>query len=242
MFKPKSKKDRDNASNEDFTDDLMRWVIANEIEHVTFISFPFSSAICSKEESLLDIDVKYTGEKGIKRKGKLVLTKEYLLKNETDGSSFPSGGLRGTHSARAYTVRDPLSEIFIRKKTKLMYVPSLLVTHQGEALDDKTIFRKTERVMKSTASKLLQRLGKNPKEILLNLGLEQEFFVIPKSAYLQRPDLLFTGRTLVGKVGAKHQQFSDHYFGQLPPAIHKILCEVEEELLQIGIPFKTKHN
>jgi glutamine synthetase len=107
-----------------------------------------------------------------------------------------------------------------------MYIPSLLVTHNGEALDDKTIFRKTERIMKATATRLLQRLGKNPQDILLNLGLEQEFFVVPKAAYLQRPDLLFTGRTLVGKVGAKHQQFSDHYFGKFPCNIEEIFCEV----------------
>ena len=123
-----------------------------------------------------------------------------------------------------------------------MYIPSLLVTHNGEALDDKTIFRKTERIMKATATRLLQRLGKNPQDILLNLGLEQEFFVVPKTAYLQRPDLLFTGRTLVGKVGAKHQQFSDHYYGKMPVEIESILNEIEIELLEIGIPFKTKHN
>mgnify|MGYP003503873138 FL=1 len=123
-----------------------------------------------------------------------------------------------------------------------MYIPSLLVTHNGEALDDKTIFRKTERIMKATATRLLQRLGKNPQDILLNLGLEQEFFLVPKAAYLQRPDLLFTGRTLVGKVGAKHQQFSDHYYGKMPVEIESILNEIEIELLEIGIPFKTKHN
>lgn len=111
--------------------------------------------------------------KGVKTKGQLVLNKEYLLKNETDGSSFPTGGLRSTHEARAYTIRDPLSQIFIRKRNKLMYIPSLLVTHDGDALDDKTLFRKAEAVMKTNAARLLQKLGKSPKQILLNLGLEQ---------------------------------------------------------------------
>jgi glutamine synthetase type III len=85
--------------------------------------------------------------------------------------------------------------------------------------------------MKTTATRLLQKLGKNPKEILLNLGLEQEFFAIPKAAYLQRPDLQFCGRALVGQVGAKHQQFADHYFGKIPHQIEKILNELEQELL-----------
>ena len=93
----------------------------------------------------------------------LKLDRSVLQKSETDGSSFPSGGLRNTHQARAYTIRDPLSEIFIRRKKKLMYFPSLLVTHNGEALDDKTLFRKTEAVMKTTATRLLQKLGKKPK-------------------------------------------------------------------------------
>jgi len=102
-----------------------------------------------------------------------LLNREYLQKGETDGSSFPSGGLRQTHRARAYMVRDPLSEIFIRKKNKIMYIPSLLVTHHGIALDDKTIFRKSEALMKSSALSLLKSLGKNAKEIFLALGLEQ---------------------------------------------------------------------
>ena len=93
----------------------------------------------------------------------LKLDHDILIKSETDGSSFPSGGLRTTHQARAYTIRDPQSEIFIRRKKKLMYFPSLLVTHNGEALDDKTLFRKTEAVMKATATRLLQKLGKKPK-------------------------------------------------------------------------------
>lgn len=93
------------------------------------------------------------------------------------------------------------------------------MTHNGDALDDKTLFRKAEAIMKTNATRLLQKLGKNPKQILLNLGLEQEFFVIPKTAFNQRPDLRFCGRALVGQVGAKHQQFADHYFGKLPQQV-----------------------
>jgi glutamine synthetase len=127
--------------------------------------------MCEKQESL--IDLKYFYLNGVRAESRLLLDSGYLAKGETDGSSFPSGGLRYTHRARAYMVRDPLSEIFIRKKNKIMYIPSLLVTHHGLALDDKTIFRKSEAVMKSSALSLLRALGKNPKDIFLALGLEQ---------------------------------------------------------------------
>jgi glutamine synthetase len=125
--------------------------------------------MCEKQESL--IDLKYFYLKGIRAETRLLLNKEYLAKGETDGSSFPSGGLRFTHRARAYMIRDPFSDIFIRRKNKIMYIPSLLVTHHGMALDDKTIFRKTESVMKTAALNLLKSLGKNAKEIFLALGL-----------------------------------------------------------------------
>jgi glutamine synthetase len=118
----------------------------------------------------------------------------------------------------------------------------LLVTHQGYALDDKTLFRECERVLKTKTSALLQTLGVPNKGIVLSLGLEQEFFVIPKDAYMKRLDIRQLGRALVGSPPPKNQQFSDHYYGKLPAKIEEVLCEVEQELLQIGIPFKTKHN
>ena len=125
--------------------------------------------MCEKQESL--IDLKYFYLNGVRPEARLLLNSGYVQKGETDGSSFPSGGLRTTHRARAYMIRDPLSEIFIRKKNKVMYIPSLLVTHHGQALDDKTIFRKSEAVMKSSALSLLKALGVNAKEIFLALGL-----------------------------------------------------------------------
>ena len=184
---------------------------------MTFICFPYNNSTCEKQDSLIDLKHYYDrGEKGMKTEPRLALSNKLLQKTEADGSSFPSGGLRETHAARAYTIRDPLSEIFIRKSNKLMYVPSLLVAHNGQALDDKGIFRKAEKVMKKSCDTLLTKLGKRPMNILLNLGLEQEFFVIPKKAFDNRPDLKSCGRALVGSIGAKSQQFSDHYYGKIP--------------------------
>jgi glutamine synthetase len=234
---------RGDKTEYDFSEDLLKWAMMAGVEHMTFVCYPYNNASCEKQDSLIDIKYSYDKvDKVVKGESRILLSNELLLKTEADGSSFPSGGLRATHTARAYTVRDPHSEIFIRFKNKLMYVPSLLVSHYGEALDDKGIFRKAEKVMKDTAFALLEKLGKKPKEIVLNLGLEQEFFVVPRRAYYSRPDLMFCGRALLGSVGAKNQQFSDHYYAKLPAEIEKIFWEVEKEFLEVGIALKTKHN
>lgn len=117
-----------------------------------------------------------------------------------------------------------------------------MVTHHGEALDDKTVFRRAEAALRRNALELLEQCGVKAKDIFLALGLEQEFFVVPTKAYLKRNDLRYAGRTMLGQVGAKHQQFSDHYYAKIPYEIEEILREVENEMLEIGIPLKTKHN
>jgi glutamine synthetase len=106
-----------------------------------------------------------------------------LIKGEGDGSSFSNGGLRSTHIARAYTIWDPLSQLYIRKAKKLLYIPSLLISHHGYALDDKTLFRQSEKILKRNTIELLGKLGVNTKSAVILLGLEQEFFAIPKNAF-----------------------------------------------------------
>lgn len=108
---------------------LVQWALENEVDHYSFLSFPYNSAACQKQESL--IDLKYIYEHGFVGKPRIHLSPDLLLKGEADGSSFPSGGLRQTHRARAYNVWDRSSEIFIRRKNKVMYIPSLLLTHSG---------------------------------------------------------------------------------------------------------------
>ena len=173
--------------------------------------------------------------------GKASFTFQQLGKGEGDGSSFPSGGLRVTHKARAYTIWDTKSEVYIRNKSKVLYIPSMLVTHNGEALDDKTLFRKSEKILQKKTIDLLKKLNVNTSAAVMALGLEQEFFVILKSAAEKRIDIKSTGRAMIGKMPAKHQQFSDHYYGKLPGKIQKVLREVEAELLEIGVPCKTRH-
>jgi glutamine synthetase len=129
---------------------IVHWAREHEVDHYSFLSFPRNSAACEKQESL--IDLKYMFDHGLVGQPRLHLPTDLLLKGEADGSSFPSGGLRTTHRARAYNVWDRANEIFIRRKNKVMYIPSLLITHNGEALDDMTIYRKSEAVMKQAAS------------------------------------------------------------------------------------------
>lgn len=219
VYQPK-RPGRGERMEHDFSDDLLKWALGYGVEHCTFACFPWNNTICEKQDSLIDLKYYYDRADRIVKGGpRLLLSNKLLLKTEADGSSFPSGGLRVTHAARAYTVRDPLSDIFIRNNNKLMYIPSLLVSHYGDALDDKGIFRKSEFVLKKTATALLEKLGKKPRDILLNLGLEQEFFIVPKHDFENRPDLRFCGRTLLGVVGAKNQQFSDHYYAKMPNEI-----------------------
>ena len=196
---------------------IVEWAVGQDVDHYSFLSFPYNSTACEKQESFLDL--KYIYDNGLEGKPRTQLHPELLLKGEADGSSFPSGGLRQTHRARAYNLWDRASEIFIRRKNKVVYIPSMLVTHSGDALDDMTIFRKSEAVMKAAASKMLNALGVEHKDVFLALGLEQEFFVVPKSAQLKREDLRMTGRCLFGRVPAKNQQFSDHYYAKIP---HKV--------------------
>lgn len=108
---------------------LVQWALEHEVDHYSFLSFPHNSAACEKQESF--IDLKYIYENGLIGKPKLHISPELLVKGEADGSSFPSGGLRQTHRARAYNLWDRSSEIFIRRKSKVMYIPSLLLTHSG---------------------------------------------------------------------------------------------------------------
>jgi glutamine synthetase len=144
-------------SAEKFCQKIVHWAAEHEVDHYSFLSFPRNSAACEKQESL--IDLKYTFERTLVGEPRIHLPTDLLLKGEADGSSFPSGGLRHTHRARAYNVWDRANEVFIRRKNKVMYIPAMLIAHNGEALDDMAIYRKSETVMKETASALLHALG-----------------------------------------------------------------------------------
>jgi glutamine synthetase len=169
-----------------------------------------------------------------------------LLQSEPDASSFPNGGIRSTFEARGYTIWDTSSPMYIRKipnGSAVLYIPSVFIAYNGEALDERTILLRSQEALSNSAVKLLRLLGdKQVNKVITTLGCEQEFFLIDRETYKKRPDLKITGRTLVGSVPPKHQQLEDHYFGQMPSRVLSALSETELELCRLGVPIKTRHN
>jgi len=169
------------------------------------------------------------------------LTGEQLLAGETDGSSYPNGGLRATHRAGAYLKIDPCSPIFLRGDT--IFIPACFVAYTGEALDEKTPLLRSVEAMSKEGKRLLKHLGMETSGLVNNIGLEQEMFLVPREAYYRRPDLQLAGRTVMGAEPPRGQEMSDHYMGPLSsasPAL-QFMEEVQEECFKLGIPLKTRH-
>eukprot|EP00928_Gymnodinium_smaydae_P051063 TRINITY_DN3459_c0_g3_i1.p1 TRINITY_DN3459_c0_g3~~TRINITY_DN3459_c0_g3_i1.p1 ORF type:complete len:640 (+),score=152.88 TRINITY_DN3459_c0_g3_i1:349-2268(+) len=169
------------------------------------------------------------------------LTGKQLLQGETDGSSYPNGGLRATHSAGAYLRIDPCSPIFLRGDT--IFIPACFVAYTGEALDEKTPLLRANEAVSREGQRLLRHLGVETVGLVNNIGLEQEIFLVPREAYYKRPDLQMTGRTVIGKEPPRGQEMSDHYMGPLSTASRALKCmkQVQEECYKMGIPLKTRH-
>lgn len=167
-----------------------------------------------------------------------------LIKGETDGSSYPNGGLRGTHCAGGYLAVDSSSPIFLRGDT--IFVPSALVSYYGAALDEKTPVLRSNACLNKEGARLLKHLGLDPATeggLVANIGLEQEMFLIPREEYYRRPDLQLTGRTIIGKNAPRGQEMCDHYMAPLSSATPALACmaEIQEECWKLGIPLKTRH-
>ncbi|CAB9527789.1 Glutamine synthetase [Seminavis robusta] len=165
-----------------------------------------------------------------------------LIKGETDGSSYPNGGLRGTHEAGGYLAVDTSSPIFLRGDT--IFIPSAFVSYYGAALDEKTPLLRANAALDKEASRLFGKLGLDVSSgVQTNIGLEQEIFLIPREEYYKRPDLQLTGRTLIGKNAPRGQEMCDHYMGPLSSATAALGCmqEIQDECYRLGIPLKTRH-
>nr|BAG39455.1 glutamine synthetase type III [Chaetoceros compressus] len=167
-----------------------------------------------------------------------------LIKGETDGSSYPNGGLRGTHCAGGYVAIDTSSPIFLRGDT--IFVPSAFVSYYGNALDEKTPLLRANAALQKNGARLLKHLGLEVPEkggLVANIGLEQEIFLVPRDQYYRRPDLQFTGRTVIGKNAPRGQEMCDHYMAPLSSATSALACmqEIQEECWKLGIPLKTRH-
>mmetsp|Transcript_19596 Transcript_19596/g.27571 ORF Transcript_19596/g.27571 Transcript_19596/m.27571 type:complete len:717 (-) Transcript_19596:210-2360(-) len=167
-----------------------------------------------------------------------------LVKGETDGSSYPNGGLRGTHCAGGYIAVDTSSPIFLRGDT--IFVPSAFVSYYGAALDEKTPLLRANAALEKQGARLLKHLGLDVSEkggLITNIGLEQEIFFVPRDQYYRRPDLQMTGRTVIGKNAPRGQEMCDHYMAPLSSATPALSCmqEIQEECWKLGIPLKTRH-
>jgi len=165
-----------------------------------------------------------------------------LIQGETDGSSFPNGGLRATHTAGGYVTVDPTSPMFLRGDT--VFIPAAFVTYHGHSIDEKTPLLRSVDAMNREGTRLLKKLGYEVPGLQSNIGLEQEFFLVPRAAYMKRPDLQMAGRTLMGMDAPRGQEMCDHYMG--PPSLGDnaaLACmqEVQDECYNLGIPLKTRH-
>lgn len=167
-----------------------------------------------------------------------------LVQQEPDGSSFPSGGMRSTFEARGYTVWDPSSPAFIMEvgDGKTLCIPTIFVTYGGEAQDYKLPLLRSQAFLDKAAVPVAQLFDSNINKITATLGWEQEYFVVDDALFSARPDLVMTGRTLLGRPAAKHQQLEDHYFGSIPERVYAFMRDLETESHKLGIPVRTRHN
>ncbi len=168
-----------------------------------------------------------------------------LIQSEPDASSFPSGGMRTTFEARGYTAWDPTSPMFMMVTTngRTLCIPSVFISYHGHALDEKTPLLRSQEALSTQATQLLHLLGDtNVKRVDATLGVEQEYFLIDRAYYSLRPDLVLSGRTLLGARPPKGQELEDHYFGSIPSRVQAYMQEVEFELYRLGVPAKTRHN
>lgn len=214
---------------------MKKWAMDRGATHFTHWFQPLTGSTAEKHDSFLEP----SGCKAI-----MVLSGKNLIVGEPDASSFPSGGLRSTFEARGYTAWDPTSPAFIKRHGNgaTLCIPTAFCSYTGEALDKKTPLLRSLQALSKSTRRLMTCFKASPKKTTVTLGAEQEYFLIDKRFYLQRPDLYQAGRTIFGASPAKHQQMDDHYFGSIPSRILNFMNDVEKELWRLGIPAKTRHN
>ena len=216
---------------------VKEWAIAQGVTHFCHWFQPQTGLTAEKHDAFLTLDA---NGNAIEK-----FTAEQLIQSEPDASSFPSGGLRATWEARGYTAWNPASPLFIMEAagTKTLCIPSVFIGYNGEALDEVAPLFRSSEVLSKAARELLDLIGdKGALRVYTTMGTEQEFFVIDRTHFAMRPDLVMGGRTLVGAAPPRGQQLEDHYFGGIPERVQAFLAEVEFELYKLGVPIVTRHN
>lgn len=222
---------------DEVADAMRMWAISRGATHFSHIFYPLTGITAEKHDSFFDPSP--DGSTAIARfKGKT------LIQGEPDASSFPSGGIRATHSARGYTAWDPTSPAYILENPNgaTLCIPTSYVSWTGEALDKKTPVLKSMQALDVQARRILKIFGHtNVARVSATAGPEQEYFLVDKAFYYARPDLLATGRTVFGAASPKGQEFEDQYFAVIPDRVMAYMYEVDRELFKLGIPAKTRH-
>ncbi|MBQ7963411.1 MAG: glutamine synthetase III [Alistipes sp.] len=211
---------------------MRQWALDNGADHYTHWFQPLTGGTAEKHDSFSDPD----------GKGLVIesFSGKVLAQQEPDASSFPNGGIRNTFEARGYSAWDPTSPAFIVDTT--LCIPTVFIAYTGEALDYKVPLLRSISAVDKAATEVCHYFDKNVNRVYTYLGWEQEYFLVDESLWAARPDLVLTGRTLMGHESAKNQQLEDHYFGAIPARVINFMKELEYESLKLGIPVKTRHN
>lgn len=227
-----NKKPLDIAVADSVAAGLQKWAMEKGCTHYTHWFHPLTDGTAEKHDSFIEHD----GKSGVIEEfsGKL------LIQQEPDASSFPNGGIRNTFEARGYSAWDISSPAFIHDNT--LCIPTIFISYSGESLDYKTPLLRALNSVDKAATAVAQFFDENVKHVTSNLGWEQEYFLVDEALFAARPDLIMTGRTLMGHESAKNQQLEDHYFGAIPMRVEEFMLDLEIECHKLGIPAKTRHN
>ena len=212
---------------------MKEWALSKGVTHYTHWFQPLTGSTAEKHDAFFETS--YDGSDPVEKFGG-----GQLVQQEPDASSFPNGGIRNTFEARGYTAWDPTSPAFIFGTT--LCIPTVFISYTGEALDYKTPLLRALNAVDEAATDVCKYFDKNVKKVTATLGWEQEYFLVDSALANSRPDLVMTGRTLLGHTSAKGQQLDDHYFGSIPSRALNYMRELEEECMLLGIPVKTRHN
>lgn len=215
---------------------MKKWAESHNCTHFAHWFQPLTGKTAEKHDSFFTLT----------HDGRVIeeFTGSALVQQEPDGSSFPSGGMRSTFEARGYTVWDPSSPAFIMEvgDGKTLCIPTIFVTYGGEAQDFKLPLLRSQAFLDQAAIPVVQMFDKEVTKTTATLGWEQEYFLVDDALFNARPDLAMTGRTLLGRPAAKHQQLEDHYFGSIPERVYAYMRDLETESHKLGIPVRTRHN
>ena len=210
---------------------MMKWAMEMGATHYTHLFQPLTDSTAEKHEAFITVKDGVPFEK---------FNGSALVQQEPDASSFPNGGLRNTFEARGYSAWDPSSPVFLMDET--LCIPSVFVSYTGEALDTKVPNLKSLHALSEAATKVVTLFDENVNSVKVNLGIEQEYFLVDEALYNARPDLMLCNRTVIGHTSAKDQQLEDHYFGAIPSRVSSFMKDFETEAYKLGILLQTRHN